>query len=95
MVPFPLPTNTCTTSKQLSCVQGPLRECCSILSGHYGLPLYCTPLTCVPDVIGMLAVWWHNKNKEPKIGSAIGVIVYSKQKQKQNLFRVEKHAEDA
>jgi len=42
----------------------------------------------------MLAVWWHNKNKEPKIGSAIGVIVYNKQKQKQNLFRVENHAED-
>jgi len=25
-----------------------------------GLPYYCTPLVCVPAVIGALAVWWQN-----------------------------------
>jgi len=44
-------------------VQGPLRECRSIRSGFYGLPSYFAPLVCVPDVIGVLAVWRHNKPK--------------------------------
>jgi len=60
---------THTTSKQHSCVQGPLRECRSIRSGPY----YCAPLVCVPDVIGVLAVWWHNKPK-PKKTDVIGVL---------------------
>ena len=29
--------------------------------GASGLPYYCTPPVCVPDVIGGLAVWLHNK----------------------------------
>jgi len=32
--------------------------------GASGLPHYCTPPACVPDVIGGLTVWWHNKKKE-------------------------------
>jgi len=43
--------------------QGPLRECRSIQQGASRLPYYCTPLVCVPDVIGLLAVWQHNKPK--------------------------------
>ena len=31
--------------------------------GASGLLSYCTPLVSVPDVIGGLAVWWHNKQK--------------------------------
>jgi len=34
--------------------------------GASRLPYYCTPRVCVPDVIGALAVWWHN-NKGKKI----------------------------
>jgi len=33
--------------------------------GASGLPSYCTPLVCVPAVIGGLAVWRHN-NKQKK-----------------------------
>ena len=34
-----------------------------------GLPYYCTPPVCVPDVIGALAVWWQNiTNKGPHSG---------------------------
>jgi len=29
-----------------------------------GLPYYCTPPVCVPDVIGALAVWRHNIPKK-------------------------------
>jgi len=47
-------------------IQGPLRECCSILPGASVLLYYCAPLVCVPDVIGLLAVWWHNKPKTKK-----------------------------
>ena len=43
--------------------KGPLRECRSIRLGAYGLPEYCAPLVCVPDVIRLLAVWRHNKPK--------------------------------
>jgi len=44
-------------------IQGPLLECRSIRSGASRLPYYCTPLVCVPTVIGLLAVWRHNKPK--------------------------------
>jgi len=46
-------------------IQGPLRECHSIRPGASGLPYYCTPLVCIPavTVIGLLAVWRHNKPK--------------------------------
>jgi len=30
--------------------------------GASGLPYYCTPHVCVPDVFGGLAVWRHNNN---------------------------------
>jgi len=57
-----------TTSKQHSCVQGPLRECCSIRSGASGLPYYCAPLVCVSAVIELITVWRHNKPKpKPKV----------------------------
>ena len=55
-----------TASKQHSWVWGPLRECRSILSGASGLPYYCTPLVCISVVIGLLAVWQHNKPKTKK-----------------------------
>jgi len=29
--------------------------------GAFGLPFYCTPPVCVPDVLGALAVWRHVK----------------------------------
>jgi len=40
-------------------VQGPLRECRSMRSGVSGLPYYCAPCVCVPDVIvvTVLVVW--------------------------------------
>jgi len=49
-------------------IKGPLRECRSIRPGASRLPYYCTPLVCVPEVIGLLAVWRHNKprTKKPK-----------------------------
>jgi len=42
-------------------IQGPLRECRSIRPGASGLPYYCTPLVCIPVVIGLRAMWRHNK----------------------------------
>ena len=44
-------------------IQGTLRERCSIRPGASGLPYYCTSSVCVPDVIGLLAVWQHNRDK--------------------------------
>ena len=44
-------------------IQGPLRECRSIRPGAFGIPYYCAPLVCVPDLIGLPAVWRHNKPK--------------------------------
>jgi len=55
-----------STSKQHICVRVPLRECRSIWSGASGLPYYCTPLVCISAVIGLLAVWRHNKPKTKK-----------------------------
>ena len=51
------------TFNQHSCVRGPLWGCRSIRSGASGLPYYCTPPVCVPAVLGLLAVWRHNKPK--------------------------------
>jgi len=34
--------------------------------GASGLPCYCTPPVCVPDVIGALVVWRHNKINKRK-----------------------------
>jgi len=36
--------------------QGALRECRSIRPVFCAIPLYCAPLACDPDVIGVLAV---------------------------------------
>ena len=55
-----------TTSKEHSCVRGPLQECRSIRSGASGLPYYCAPLVCVSEVIESLAVWRHYKSKTKK-----------------------------
>jgi len=59
------PTYKYITSKQHSCVQGPLQEprCRLIQSGASGLPYYCTPFVWVPDVIEGLAVRWHNNKR--------------------------------
>jgi len=37
--------------------------------GASGLPYYCSPPVCVPDVLGALAVWrhWHNKKNTGQI----------------------------
>ena len=45
--------------------KSPLRRCRSIQSGASGLPYYCAPLVCacVSDVMELLAVWQHNKQK--------------------------------
>ena len=32
-----------------------------------GLPYYCTPRVCISVVIGLLAVWRHNKPKTKKL----------------------------
>jgi len=37
--------------------------------GASGLPYYCTPPVCVPDVIGALAVWWQNNQKKQECRS--------------------------
>ena len=44
-------------------IQGPLRECRSIQPGASRLTYYCAPLVSVPAVLGLLAVWQHNKAK--------------------------------
>ena len=42
-------------------------DCGSVLeSGASGLPYYCTPPVCVPDVLGVLVVWRKNKKKRKK-----------------------------
>jgi len=51
------------SSKQHSCVRGPLWECCLIWSDASALPSYCTPLVCISAEIGLLAVCQHNKPK--------------------------------
>jgi len=51
------------TLNQYSHVRGPLQECRSIRSGASGLPYYCAPLVCISAVIGLLAVWRHDKPK--------------------------------
>jgi len=64
-----LPKYKYITSKQHSCVQGPLRVCCSIRSGASGLPYYCTSPLAVLNVLGEIAVsrWrQNNKNKKQK-----------------------------
>jgi len=47
-------------------IQSPLRECRPVRSGASGLPCYCAPLVCISVVIGLLAVWQHNKPKTKK-----------------------------
>ena len=42
----------------------PLQECHSIRLGSCGMIYYCAPLVRMPDVIGVLAVWRHNKPKK-------------------------------
>jgi len=46
--------------------QGPLRECCSILPGAFGLPYQYIQLVCVSDALGGLAVWRYNNNHKTK-----------------------------
>ena len=42
-------------------MQVPLPECCLMQSVVCGPLSYCAPLVCVPPVIGVLTVWWHNQ----------------------------------
>jgi len=60
-----------STSKQHKCVQGPLRECCSIRLGASGLH-YCTSLVCISVVIGLLAGITNQKPKTKKILQLFG-----------------------
>jgi len=39
--------------------------------GAFGLPYYCTPPVCVPDVLGTLAVWRQNKTKQSCVYSEL------------------------
>jgi len=49
-------------------------HCRSVLGpGASGLPYYCTPLVCVPDVIEGLAVWRQNNNKKNTKNTTITV----------------------
>jgi len=36
-------------------------------AGASGLPYFCAPPVCVPDVIGALAVWWQNIKKSRRV----------------------------
>ena len=47
-----------------------------------GLPYYCAPLVCISAVIGLLAVWRHNK---PKRASCVA----AKQQKKIQKFKVQ------
>jgi len=52
--------------------------------GASGLPYYCTPPVCVPDVIGALAVWRQNikkKKNERSLGSLACVAPYQTKNQ--------------
>ena len=49
-------------------VQSPLRECPRL--GASGLRYYCTPLVCVPAVLGGLAAWQHNNDKKKPLGAS-------------------------
>jgi len=51
-----------TIPTNMTCSMCQLRECRSIRSDVSGLPYYCTPLVCVPDVIGGLAVCRHHNH---------------------------------
>ena len=48
---------------QNSSVQGPLRECHSVLPSAWGLPFYFTPCVCIPDVIVRLTDTRNKKNR--------------------------------
>jgi len=65
-----------STSKQHSCVRGPLWECRLIRSGASGLSYHCAQLVCVSDVIEFLAVWRHNKPKPKKHTSILFLYMY-------------------
>jgi len=73
---------------RMSSNKGPLRECRSIRSCASGLPYYCTPLVCIPAVIGLLAVWRHNKPKPKRflvireigIGNSFSPRIYASPK---------------
>jgi len=61
-------------------VRGPLRECSSIGSGASGLPHYCTPLVSISALIGLLAVWKHNKPKTKTLYLGISLSIINKTK---------------
>jgi len=77
-----------STSKQHSCVQGPLRECRSIRSGASGLPYYFAPLVCISEVIEWLAVWRHNKPKKPKKNNyRASAIKFTNMRRREQIFQ--------
>jgi len=63
-------------------------ECHSILPGTPGLPYYCTPLVYVPNVIGVLAVWWHNKNKNKNQNFTVALLLHTTRVRSHLLGRV-------
>ena len=42
--------------------------------GASGLPYYCTPPVCVPEVNDALAVWRHNQKKNVSVGVDVDAI---------------------
>ena len=45
--------------------------------GASGLPYYCTPPVCIPDVLGALIVWQHTKTKVGAGGSAQNSFLFA------------------
>ena len=58
----------CHGNWKASCVSALQTKNQNVFTHYYcGLPYYCAPLVCVPAVIGLLAVWRHNKPKTNSI----------------------------
>jgi len=70
IISIPFPKSTTTTSKQHSCVQGPLREC--VWARRFWASLLLHTIVgpvCVPNVIQGLAVWRQITKKTKRGGS--------------------------
>jgi len=49
-----MPTNMNGSESKVHCTG---RSAFRVVPGVSGIPYYCAPFVCVPDVIGVLAVW--------------------------------------
>jgi len=56
----------------------PKKERKKVGPGFYGPQHYCSPFACVPDVLGGLAVWRHNKPKIERPGTVLGSYVVNR-----------------